>query len=131
MQHRAILSSSSSRPLRGSNDTDSWEWPTCQSEYVLLEQVGKGATAEVWIAYCQSLDALAAVKKFYPLKQPTSAITEPDEVQLSCPSAHSGLKPACLSLLVAAQMSMHLTSSGCLAGPSGAGSCGHAPAQTR
>ena len=81
-----MLSSSSSKSLRGANDHEheSLEWPTSQAEYTLLEQVGKGATAEVWIAYCHSLDAWAAVKKFYLLKLPSSAETGPNEVRLRC-----------------------------------------------
>ena len=81
LQHRTMLSSSSSKSLRGANHHDSWEWPTCQAEYTLLEQVGKGATAEVWIAYCHSLDAWAAVKKFYLLKPPSSVDAKRDEVR--------------------------------------------------
>ena len=79
-----MLSSSSSKSVRGAEAGEGWDWPTCQAEYTLLEQVGKGATAEVWIAYCHSLDAWAAVKKFYLLKTPSSAEMEPNEVRQQC-----------------------------------------------
>ena len=128
MQHQTILSSSSSRSLRGGDEHDDWEWPTCQAEYTFLEQVGKGATAEVWIAYCDSLDALAAVKKFYLLRKPPTPEKTPNEVPLP---GHDAFGTAgCLDDrdLYTAKVLRHDTRCSCLAGPSSTRGCRDAPA---
>lgn len=37
-------------------------YPTDPDDYVLIEELGKGATATVYLAYCQTLDVDVALK---------------------------------------------------------------------